>query len=65
MTESASLIDRLVARLDDYGFQLALRMAVGAACFPTHAGDADSLARVAMSRPLVNWRRPDASAAHN
>jgi len=55
------VIYRLVSRLDDYGFQLALRVAVGAACYPTHAGDADSLSREALTRPLVNWRRPDAS----
>ena len=34
----------------------ALRIAVGAACYPTHAVDADSLKRQALSRPLVNWR---------
>ena len=34
----------------------ALRIAVGAACYPTHAVDAGSLKRQAMSRPLVNWR---------
>lgn len=61
--QARMVIDRLVARIDDYGFQLALRMAVGAACYPTHAGDAGSLARAAMARPLVNWRRPDPSSA--
>lgn len=63
--QARQVIDRLVSRLDDYGFQLALRLAMGAACYPTHAVDADSLTRAALSRPLVNWRRPDASAAHN
>jgi hypothetical protein len=63
--QARQVIDRLVARLDDYSFQLSLRLAVGAACYPTHAVDAETLTRAAMSRPLVNWRRPDASAAHN
>ncbi len=61
--QARMVIDRLISRLDDYGFQLALRVAVGAACYPTHAVDADSLARSALSRPLANWRRPDASSA--
>lgn len=64
--QARQVIDRLVSRIDDYGFQLALRMAMGAACYPTHAVDAESLTRAAMTRPLVNWRRPDASSAvHN
>jgi hypothetical protein len=29
---------------------------VGAACYPTHAVDAESLKRQALSRPIVNWR---------
>jgi len=33
-----------------------LRIAVGAACYPTHAIDAESLKRQAMTRPIVNWR---------
>jgi hypothetical protein len=33
-----------------------MRIAVGAACYPTHAVDADSLKRQALSRPIVNWR---------
>lgn len=61
--QARQVIDRLVSRIDDYGFQLALRMAVGAACYPTHAVDAESLTRAALARPLVNWRRPDASSA--
>lgn len=54
---SSRVIDRIVARIENYGFPTALRIAVGAACYPTHAIDADTLKRQAMSRPLVNWRR--------
>jgi hypothetical protein len=54
--DSTRVIDRLVARIDDYEFTTTLRIAVGAACYPTHAVDAASLKRQAMSRPLVNCR---------
>jgi hypothetical protein len=50
------VIDRVVSRIENYEFQNALRIAVGAACYPTHAVDAESLKRQALSRPLVNWR---------
>jgi hypothetical protein len=53
---STRVIDRLVSRIENYKFPTALRIAVGAACYPTHAVDADSLKRQAMSRPIVNWR---------
>ncbi|MGE3511133.1 MAG: diguanylate cyclase [Vicinamibacterales bacterium] len=63
--QARQVIERLVARLDEYGFQIVLRVALGAACYPTHAGDADSLMRAAMTRPLVNWRRPDTAVVRN
>jgi diguanylate cyclase (GGDEF)-like protein len=53
---SSRVIDRVVSRIENYEFQNALRIAVGAACYPTHASDAESLKRQAISRPLVNWR---------
>ena len=53
---SSRVIDRVVSRIENYEFQNALRIAVGAACYPTHAVDAESLKRQALSRPLVNWR---------
>ena len=53
---STRVIDRLVSRMENYEFTTALRIAVGAACYPTHAVDADSLKRQAQSRPIVNWR---------
>jgi hypothetical protein len=60
---SARVIDRLVARIESYEFSTALRIAVGAACYPTHAVDAESLKRQALSRPIVNWRGGIRSAA--
>jgi hypothetical protein len=53
---SARVIDRLVSRIGHYEFPTALRLAVGAACYPTHAVDADSLKSQALSHPIVNWR---------
>jgi hypothetical protein len=62
---STRVIDRLVSRIESYQFPTALRIAVGAACYPTHAVDADSLKRQARSRPIVNWRAGRSSADHN
>ena len=65
---STRVIDRLVARIENYDFPSPLRIAVGAACYPTHAVDAETLKRQALSRPLVNWRggtRPLSSADQN
>jgi PleD family two-component response regulator len=53
---STRVIDRLIARIENYEFPTALRIAVGAACYPTHAVDAETLKRQALSRPIVNWR---------
>jgi hypothetical protein len=53
---STRVIDRLVSRIENYEFPTAMRIAVGAACYPTHAVDAESLKHQAMSRPIVNWR---------
>ncbi len=53
---STRVIERVIARIDNYEFPTALRIAVGAACYPTHAVDAESLKHQAMSHPIVNWR---------
>jgi diguanylate cyclase (GGDEF)-like protein len=53
---SERVINRLMSRIESYEFPNPLRIAVGAACYPTHAVDAHSLTRQALSRPLVNWR---------
>ena len=60
---SSRVIDRLVSRIENYEFSTALRIAVGAACYPTHAVDADSLKRQALSRHIVNWRSGVRSSA--
>jgi GGDEF domain-containing protein len=53
---STRVIDRLVERMDHYEFPTPLRVSVGAACYPTHAVDVDSLKDQAVSHPVVSWR---------
>lgn len=53
---ASRVIRRLVSRVDSYEFPTALRIAVGAACYPTDAADVDSLKHQALARPVVNWR---------
>jgi GGDEF domain-containing protein len=65
LEQSERVIGRLVARIENYEFPTALRIAVGAACYPTHAVDAESLKRQALSRPIVNWRGLHPSADQN
>jgi len=62
---SERVITRLVSRIENYEFPTQMRIAVGAACYPTHAVDADSLKRQALSRPVVNWRGSHPSAEQN
>jgi hypothetical protein len=62
---STRVIDRLISRIENYGFPTPLRIAVGAACYPTHAVDADSLKRQALSHPIANWRGGRGNAANN
>ena len=60
---STRVVDRLVGRIDSHEFPTPLHIAIGAACYPTHAVDASSLRRQARARPIVNWRSgPEARA---
>ena len=61
---STKVIDRLVQRMDHYDFPTPLRISVGAACYPTHAVDAQSLKRQAVSHPVVSWRAGRSSSAN-
>jgi GGDEF domain-containing protein len=63
---STKVIDRLVQRIDSYDFPTPLRVSMGAACYPTHAVDGDSLKQQALTHPVVNWRggAPDARIHH-
>jgi GGDEF domain-containing protein len=62
---STRVIDRLVARIQSYNFSTVQRIAVGAACYPTHAVDVESLKRQAVSRPIADWRGTRASIDQN
>ena len=53
---SERVINRLVSCIEKHEFPTQTRIAVGAACYPTDAVDADSLKRRALSRPIVDWR---------
>jgi GGDEF domain-containing protein len=55
LENSGGVIER-VSRIENYQFATPLRIAVGAACYPTHAVDAETLMRQAFCRPIVNWR---------
>jgi hypothetical protein len=51
------VVHRLMLRIDSYEFTQPLSIAVGTACFPTHAVDMDTLRREAMARPLASRRQ--------
>jgi diguanylate cyclase (GGDEF)-like protein len=53
----ASVIGRVMTRVDGYRFPAPVAISIGAACCPTHAVDAESLKREAFSRPMVSARR--------
>ena len=65
-SNSTKVIDRLLQRIDSYDFPTPLRISMGAACYPTHAVDAESLKQKAVSRPVVSWRggAPDPRTRH-
>ena len=56
---SLGVVDRLVSRMNRYEFLTPLHISVGAACYPTHAVDFDSLKLEAAMRPVTRWRRPN------
>jgi hypothetical protein len=62
---STHVVDRLVSRIENYEFPTALRIAVGAACYPTHAVDAHTLKQQALSHPIVHWRAVRSTADQN
>jgi len=51
---SMRVIDRLLARLGQHSFQAPVQIALGAACYPTHAMGAESLKRWAVSHPIAS-----------
>jgi hypothetical protein len=53
---AARVVDRVMGRIGSYEFPTPLSIAIGAACYPTHAVDGPTLRRQAVSRSIVNWR---------
>ena len=53
---STQVIDRLMSRLDTSKLDSTVRIAVGAACYPSDGVDAGSLAREAMARHVASCR---------
>jgi GGDEF domain-containing protein len=64
LQSSMHVIDRLVSRFEHYEVHTPIAIEVGAACCPTHGADAETLRRVAGTRP-VHPRRDDRGNASN
>ena len=63
---SVRVVDRLLARLETHQFAFPIQIALGAACYPTHAMGAESLKRWALSHPIARCRGcTDASPVTN
>jgi len=54
--DSVKVIDRMASRIEDYQFLVAIRVAVGAACYPADATDIAGLKRHARMRPVLHLR---------
>jgi hypothetical protein len=61
---STQVIDRLVSRLDTSKLDNAVRIAIGAACYPSDGVDAGSLEREALCRPVASWRGDRPGSRH-
>ena len=64
MQNSLGVIERLMSRLEHYGFSRPLAIGFGAACCPTHGADVESLRRAAESQ-FIHPRRDDRGNASN
>jgi hypothetical protein len=61
---SIRVVDRLMSKLEQHTFQTPVQIALGAACYPTHAMGAESLKRWAMSHPVASVL-PEASSSND
>lgn len=64
LQNSMAVIDRLMARLDNYEFPQPLSIEIGAACCPTHGADPESLRRAVAAHPVYP-RRDDRGNVSN
>ncbi len=62
---SMRVVDRLMAKLEQHVFQSPVQIALGAACYPTHAMGAESLKRWAVSHPIASVRASTPSTDQN
>ena len=53
---SMRVVDRLTAKLEQHNFHTPVQIALGAACYPTHALGAESLKRWAVSHPVASFQ---------
>lgn len=54
---SRKVTDRLIQRIVSYDFRTPLHISMGAACYPTHAVDSQSLRTRALTHPALSWWR--------
>jgi GGDEF domain-containing protein len=64
LDRSTSVVERLIARFEQYEFTTPAVISVGAACCPIHGADVESLRRAADCRP-VDTGRPRGSASNS
>jgi hypothetical protein len=56
LKSSATVVDRLMSRFEQYEFTAPTAISVGAACCPTHGTEADQLHRVAQTQEVRSAR---------
>jgi GGDEF domain-containing protein len=64
LDHSMTVVERLLARFEQYEFTTPAAISVGAACCPTHGADVESLRHAAATRP-VHTGRERGSASHS
>ena len=64
LDHSMTVVERLLARFEQYEFTTPAAISVGAACCPTHGADVESLRHAADTRP-VHTGRERGSASHS
>jgi hypothetical protein len=63
LKSSATVVERLMSRFEQYEFTAPTAISVGAACCPTHGTDADQLHRVAQTQEVRSGRERGTSDA--
>jgi hypothetical protein len=58
LSNGGRVVERLMAQFEHYAFSPPSTMTIGAACYPTHGSDAESLRREAEARRVRARRSP-------